>query len=367
MNVDLQKKLKIFEKITIGNIFLIMLIVLISQTLNFQFIETNGQNQDFECDINIDKNKDNIPDKIEPRSSINWSYCNLEGKDISKIKSFDYTDSDRPFDKLGVPYDNHESEYNLNPKIEYYDFERSQDAKKYSILDKIIRNILELFGKEYDKSDFNNNFFKGANLKSADLTGANLKNAKIIDSNFYYATLDNADLRNSNLTGSSFYKASLKNVDFSYADLRHVQLYEADLENAIFEGVNLAFSNLCDYSEDHMDMLHDFGVEAFSGVDLSYANFDKADLRNVDFEGVIIHNAHFLFADLTNSNLSGRNLTGTNFGYADLTGADLSNTILSNADLHDTILVNADLSGADLSGVDLSGRDLSGTKLSGER
>ena len=93
-------------------------------------------------------------------------------------------------------------------------------------------------------------------------------------------SLDNADLRNSNLTGSSFYKASLKNVDFSYADLRHVQLYEADLENAIFEGVNLAFSNLCDYSEDHMDMLHDFGVEAFSGVDLSYANFDKADLRN---------------------------------------------------------------------------------------
>ena len=43
-------------------------------------------------------------DKIEAKSSINWSHCNLEGQDISKINSFDFTESERPFDKNGVPY-----------------------------------------------------------------------------------------------------------------------------------------------------------------------------------------------------------------------------------------------------------------------
>ena len=54
---------------------------------NVQLVDAFGDSN-LNCSDIIDKNKDGIPDVIEAKSSINWSYCNLEGKDISKIDVF---------------------------------------------------------------------------------------------------------------------------------------------------------------------------------------------------------------------------------------------------------------------------------------
>ena len=304
---------------------------------NVQLVDAFGESN-LNCSDILDKNKDGIPDVIEAKSSINWSYCNLEGKDISKIEYFDYTESERPFDKNGIPYDNHESEFILQDK-DMYDFERWSKSNQESILEIIYRNILELFGEEYIKAESKNNFFKGANLRAANLEGANLQNSKIIDSNFIYANLANANLSNANLTGSSFYKANMKNVVLINADLSHVQLYEADLTNAILVGVNLSNSNLCDFSEHHLHGIHHLGaIGVFSGVDLTDAVFNKADLQYVDFRNITLKNTQFLFADLSEAQFSGKDLTTINLSHANLSNADLSNTILSHKNLHNTNL-----------------------------
>ena len=155
--------------------YVLISILLIFSIQNFQFIDADIGTSTFECNVELDRNNDGVPDKIEPKSSINWAYCNLEGQDISKIKSFDYTDSDRPFDKLGIPYDRHEFEYNTNLKIEYYDYERVQNALTESFIEKIIRNIFEVFGKEYDKSENNNHFYQGAKFTRCKFTRCKFK------------------------------------------------------------------------------------------------------------------------------------------------------------------------------------------------
>ncbi len=86
------------------HILLLASIIILSQ--NSIFADAYSQDLDLKCNRIIDKNGDGIPDRIEAKSSINWSHCNLEGQDISKVDSFDYTESKRPFDKNGVLYDN---------------------------------------------------------------------------------------------------------------------------------------------------------------------------------------------------------------------------------------------------------------------
>ena len=133
--------------------YLLLLVGIIFISSNMVYGETYSQSSDFKCNSSIDNNGDGIPDKIESKRSINWSYCNLEGQDISKIKSFDYADSVRPFDKNGIPYDSHEQELDKQPDRDYYDRERTENAHKESFIEKIIRNIYELFGQEHDKYD----------------------------------------------------------------------------------------------------------------------------------------------------------------------------------------------------------------------
>ena len=49
------------------------------------------------CNSLIDKNGDNIPDEIIPKKNVNWAFCNLSDTNFSKLTSFDYQESDRPF------------------------------------------------------------------------------------------------------------------------------------------------------------------------------------------------------------------------------------------------------------------------------
>ena len=72
------------------HIYILFLVGIIFISSNMVYGETYSQSPDFKCNSTIDNDGDGIPDKIESKRSINGSYCNLEGKDISKIESFDY-------------------------------------------------------------------------------------------------------------------------------------------------------------------------------------------------------------------------------------------------------------------------------------
>ena len=142
----------------------------------------------------------------------------------------------------------------------------------------------------------------GANLSYADLRCADLSGANLRD-----ADLRGADLRCANLSG-----ANLRGADLSYADLRCANLSGANLRYADLRGADL------------------------SGANLRYADLSYADLRCADLSGADLSYANLRYADLRCANLSGANLS-----YADLRGADLSCANLSGADLSYADLRNA--------------------------
>jgi len=72
----------------------------------------------------------------------------------------------------------------------------------------------------------------GANLKGADLKGANL----------WGADLQDANLRGANLWGADLQDANLRGANLQDANLRGANLQDANLQDANLRGANLDFS-----------------------------------------------------------------------------------------------------------------------------
>jgi len=129
--------------------------------------------------------------------------------------------------------------------------------------------------------------------------------------------------------------ADLRNADLSGADLSYVNLRNADLRNADLSYVNLRGANL-------------------RGANLSYVNLRGANLSYVNLRGANLSDADLSDADLSDADLSYVNLSDADLSYVNLRGANLSDADLSDADLSDADLSDADLSDADLSDANLS-------------
>jgi uncharacterized protein YjbI with pentapeptide repeats len=109
-----------------------------------------------------------------------------------------------------------------------------------------------------------------------------------------------ADLRRADLSGANLYGADLRRADLSGADLRRADLSGANLRRA----------------------------------DLSGANLRRADLREADLSEADLHGANILDADLRMADLHGANLFNADLRGADLHGADLRDTDIHGANLH---------------------------------
>ncbi len=97
----------------------------------------------------------------------------------------------------------------------------------------------------------------GANLKGAKLGSANLSSAELRYAELNGADLSGADLRHANLNGADLRHADLSDADLSGVNLRHADLRGADLSYADLNGTDLR------------------------GADLSYADLNGADLSGV--------------------------------------------------------------------------------------
>jgi uncharacterized protein YjbI with pentapeptide repeats len=104
-----------------------------------------------------------------------------------------------------------------------------------------------------------------------------------------------ADLRAAQLSGANLHAAQL-----SCANLSAAQLSGADLSGADLRCANLSSANL-------------------RAADLSGANLRCADLRRANLSGADLH-----WADLSGANLHAAQLSGANLRAADLSRADLS-------------------------------------------
>jgi len=98
------------------------------------------------------------------------------------------------------------------------------------------------------------------NLRSADLSYADLRSADLRSADLSYADLRSADLRSADLS-----YADLRSADLSYADLRSADLRSADLRYADLRSADLRSADL-------------------RSADLSYADLSYADLRSADLD-----------------------------------------------------------------------------------
>ena len=141
----------------------------------------------------------------------------------------------------------------------------------------------------------------------ADLRGADLRDADLCGANLRGADLRGADLRDANLCGANLRDANLRGANLRGADLRDANLCGANLRGADLRGANLCGANLC-------------------GADLRDANLCDADLCGAD-----LCDANLCGANLRGANLCGANLCDANLRGADLRGADLRDANLCGA------------------------------------
>ncbi|ELN7592190.1 pentapeptide repeat-containing protein [Salmonella enterica] len=92
---------------------------------------------------------------------------------------------------------------------------------------------------------------RGANLCGADLRGADLRGANLCGADLRGADLRGADLRGADLRGANLCDADLRGADLRGADLRGANLCGADLRGANLcgadlRGADLRGANLCD-------------------------------------------------------------------------------------------------------------------------
>ncbi|EDD3743507.1 pentapeptide repeat-containing protein [Salmonella enterica subsp. enterica serovar Muenchen] len=114
---------------------------------------------------------------------------------------------------------------------------------------------------------------RGANLCDANLRGANLRGADLCDANLRGANLRGADLRGANLCD-----ANLRGANLRGADLRGANLCGANLRGADLRGANLCDANLCGAN--------------LCGANLCDANLCGADLPDLTF--VILGEKYFI-------------------------------------------------------------------------
>jgi hypothetical protein len=112
-----------------------------------------------------------------------------------------------------------------------------------------IKDIREGRVKNLYRADLRGANLRGADLYRADLRGANLRGADLYGANLRVANLCGADLYGANLRGANLRVANLRvanlcGADLYGADLYVADLYEADLYEADLYGANLYKANL---------------------------------------------------------------------------------------------------------------------------
>jgi uncharacterized protein YjbI with pentapeptide repeats len=148
----------------------------------------------------------------------------------------------------------------------------------------------------------------------------------------------------------------LKSADLSRANLSGTYLREARLSEVNLNGANLEKADLNKAS---------LPLAELSGANMREARLSEANMREADLSGARLSGADLVGVELYGARLSGADLSGARLRYASLIRADLREADLSKADLREANLERADLSGARLSGANLEKADLNEANLKG--
>jgi uncharacterized protein YjbI with pentapeptide repeats len=139
------------------------------------------------------------------------------------------------------------------------------------------RAVVSLKGADFSLIDADGEFFSGADLDGAKLTGAllihsNLDRASLSGAELIGAALVDSDLKRADLSEANFGGAKLMNAKLSYADLAGADLGATNLSGAELIQADLTGANLTDADLTNADL---------TGADLTGADLEEADLSGV--------------------------------------------------------------------------------------
>ncbi len=145
--------------------------------------------------------------------------------------------------------------------------------------------------------------------------------------------LRDANLREADLGGANLREADLSDTDLSRADLRGVELCEAYLVGAILSSAELCEAHIVGADLRHSDL---------SRVNLREADLSGADLRLADLREAVLGRANLIGANLVAANLTRADFTRADFTRADFTRADFTGskyrgTLVGDVDLSEAI------------------------------
>ncbi len=165
---------------------------------------------------------------------------------------------------------------------------------------------------------------RDANLEGADLKHANLLKADLRDANLKEASLTFANLEGADLKGANLERGSLSSTNLKGADLEHANLKEASLSFANLKGADLKGTNL------ERAYLPEVDLE---GAYLWVVNLEGAYLKPANLEGAYLWSANLAGADLEHANLEGANLSFAKLKWANLSFVNLEEALLCNTAL----------------------------------
>jgi len=142
-------------------------------------------------------------------------------------------------------------------------------------------------------------------LSAADLRGANLVGADLRFASFGLARLDGADLTGADLSGASLRQADLFQAVLEGATITNADLRAVDAARCSFIGANL------------------------SGADLAGGDFARSDFKGANLHGTNLMGADFGRVDLTEADLREAHLIGTMLAGASFGGALFGGTVLA--------------------------------------
>ena len=168
------------------------------------------------------------------------------------------------------------------------------------------------------------------------------------------ATVPGADLREADLSGADLHEMDLRSADLKGANLKGVNLSKAHLEGSILWGANVSEANLDGTFFKSADMRwSDLNSSSLLKADLQEVDLTSAQLRKTDLRGAVmkwvdltgsflneakLDSADMFRAMLRRSQLTSASLVGTNLNLANLSEANLTDTNFTDANISDVIV-----------------------------
>ena len=173
---------------------------------------------------------------------------------------------------------------------------------------------LNFKGKDLAHCIMINTSFFGADLREANLVGANLQRAYL-----NLARLENANFTAANLTEATIFQPIFGNTTFKLANLTNARIIgtlgKVDMSSATVIkgrfGLDVGNQPMGQMKFDSSG--GNFAKSNFQGADLNIASFIFGNLREANLSYTNLYRAELIQADLTGADLTDANVDGANF------------------------------------------------------